>query len=68
MLAVTASDQLRLAVRTGSWTGPARWKRAPRVGMSSTVFGMRTFRPYGPELHGLHLRSKKLSTFVIQRN
>ena len=26
-------------VRTGSWTGPPRGKRAPRVGMSSAVFG-----------------------------
>ena len=28
-------------VRTGSWTGPPRGKRAPRVGISSTVFGVR---------------------------
>jgi hypothetical protein len=32
------SDQ----VRTGSWTGPPRGERAPRVGISSTVFGVRT--------------------------
>ena len=25
-------------VRTGSWTGPPRGKRAPRVGVISTVF------------------------------
>ena len=29
------------AVRTGSWTGPPRGKTAPRVGISSTVFGVR---------------------------
>ena len=29
------------SVRTGSWTGPPRGKKAPRVGMSSTVFGVR---------------------------
>ena len=28
-------------MRTGSWTGPPRGKRAPRVGISSTVFGVR---------------------------
>ena len=28
-------------VRTGSWTGPPLGKRAPRVGISSTVFGVR---------------------------
>jgi len=28
-------------VRTGSWTGPPRGKRAPRIGISSTVFGVR---------------------------
>ena len=27
--------------RTGSWTGSPREKRAPRVGISSTVFGVR---------------------------
>ena len=27
--------------RTGSWTGPPRGERAPRVGISSTVFGVR---------------------------
>jgi len=28
-------------VRTGSWTGPPQGKRAARVGVSSTVFGVR---------------------------
>ena len=28
-------------VRTGSWTGPLQRKRAPSVGMSSTVLGVR---------------------------
>ena len=28
-------------VRTGSWTGPPRGKRAPRIEISSTVFGVR---------------------------
>jgi len=32
------------AVRTGSWTGPHRGERAPRVGISSTVFGVRGVR------------------------
>jgi len=31
-------------VRTGSWTGPPRGERAPRVGISSTVFGVRGVR------------------------
>ena len=31
----------RVYVRTGSWTGPPRGKRASRVGISSTVFGVR---------------------------
>ena len=30
----------RGCVRTGSWTGPPRGKRAPRVGISSTIFGV----------------------------
>jgi len=32
------------AVRTGSWTGPPRGKGVPRVGISSTVFGVSTPR------------------------
>ena len=35
-------------VRTGSWTGPPREKRAPRVGISSTVFGVRPMRAGAP--------------------
>ena len=31
-------------MRTGSWTGPPRGKRASRVGISSTVFGVRDVR------------------------
>ena len=31
-------------VRTRSWTGPPREKKAPRVGISSTVFGVRASR------------------------
>ena len=31
-------------MRTGSWTGPPRGERAPRVGTSSTVFGVRDLR------------------------
>ena len=34
----------RVCVRTGSWTGPPRGKRAPRVAISSTVFGVRGVR------------------------
>ena len=34
----------RVYVRTGSWTGPPRGKRAPRIGISSTVFGVRGVR------------------------
>ena len=29
-----------VGVRTGSWAGPPRGERAPRVGISSTVFGV----------------------------
>ena len=36
-----AEEGARL-LRTGSWTGPPRGKRAPRVGISSTVFGVRS--------------------------
>jgi len=32
---------IRPPVRTGSWAGPPRGKKAPRVGISSTVFGVR---------------------------
>jgi len=35
------STCLGLCVRPGSWTGPPRGKRAPRVGISSPVFGVR---------------------------
>ena len=35
-------------MRTGSWTGPLREKRAPRVEICSTVFGVRA-------IPGLHL-------------
>jgi len=31
----------KAGVRTGSWTGPPRGNRAPRVEISSTVFGVR---------------------------
>ena len=34
-----------LGVRTGSWTGPPRGERAPRLGISSTVFGVRVIMP-----------------------
>ena len=36
---------LAVCVRTGSWTGPPRGERAPRVRISSTVFGVRTLNP-----------------------
>jgi len=42
-LALTAADEPS-SVRTGSWTGLPRWKRVPRVGISSTVFGVREVR------------------------
>jgi len=32
------------SVRTGSWTGPPRGKRAPRVGISATVSGRHGLR------------------------
>jgi hypothetical protein len=35
----------RESVRTGSWTSTPRGKSAPRVGVSSTVFGVEAFRP-----------------------
>ena len=35
------SGPFTAGVRTGSWTGPPRGKRAPRVRVSSTVFGVR---------------------------
>jgi len=34
-------QNLRICVRTGSWKGPPRGKKAPRVGISSSVFGVR---------------------------
>ena len=34
----------RVGVRTGSGTGPPQGKRAPWVGISSTVFGVRGVR------------------------
>ena len=33
-------------VRTGSWTGPPRGKKAPRVGITSTVSGVRVTWPH----------------------
>jgi len=42
-----ASQQEELGVRTGSWTGPPRGKRAPRVGISSPVFGVRAYLGFG---------------------
>jgi len=55
------------AVRTGSWTGPPRGKKAPRVGISSTGdVGMARHRVFGaPYLQALfqgvqgHLAHKK---------
>jgi len=44
---VNIVENLRCAlevVRTGSWTGPPRGERAPRTGISSTVFGVRGVR------------------------
>ena len=32
-------------MRAGSWMGPPRGKRAPRIGISSTVFGVRAYPP-----------------------
>ena len=40
------STGLRVDVGTGSWTGPSRGKMAPRVGISSTVFGVRDLVPH----------------------
>ena len=40
ILAVVGAQEGRL-VRTGSWTGPPRGERAPRVGISSTVMAGR---------------------------
>ena len=34
-------------MRTGSWTGPPREERAPRVGNSLTVFGVRAYHGRG---------------------
>jgi len=36
------------SVRTGSWTGPPRVRRVPRLEISSTVFGVRTLHPAKP--------------------
>jgi len=37
-------------VKTGSWTGPPRENRAPKVGMSSTAFGVRAYGPLSGHL------------------
>ena len=37
MCAIFARQRKRLGVRTGPWTGPPREKRAPRVGIRSTL-------------------------------
>jgi len=37
----TQQPELASSVRTGSWTGPPRGKRAPRIEISSIVFGVR---------------------------
>ena len=36
-------------MRTGSWTGPPRGQRSPRVGTSSTVFRVRGLLLYAGE-------------------
>ena len=38
----------RHRLRAGSWTGPPRGERAPRAGISSTVFGVRASGPHTP--------------------
>ena len=39
--AFQAKRRVVTCVRTGAWTGPPRGERAPRVGISPTVFGVR---------------------------
>ena len=39
----------RVCVRTGSGTDPPRGERAPMVGISSTIIGVRSVRAYLPE-------------------
>ena len=58
------SRQTMLHVRTGSWTGPSRGKGAPRVGISSTVFGVRA-KPHTstqPPRGGNPLQDREMDT------
>jgi len=57
-------------VRTGSWTGPPRGERAPRVGISSTVFGVRGETPSneGPaKLPPLRGRAESVQRYLAHK-